>query len=115
MKNRTKLDIAQLYGLDDATVAARAATAGDHAMTTKAEKFLEEVRTQVGSPRTYRHSSGQGEIIWESIWLFVEATKGFRHKTCTGGLTGEFEEVTYEEAVNIVARDFGVIHGLLTG
>ena len=109
--------MAQLYGLDEATVAARAATAGDHAMTTKAEKFLEEVRTQSGSPRTYRYSRGQGEVVWESIWLFVEATKGFKHKTCDRlvGIVTEFEEVTYTEAIRIVARDFGVIHGLLTG
>ena len=101
--------------MDDVALAAMLATAGDCAMTNKATKFLNEVKAYPGGPRTYRHSSSQGEIIWESIWIFLEDKNRFKHKTCDGKLTSEFEEVSHAEAIEIVARDFGVIHGLLTG
>ena len=115
MTNREKLAIAKLYGLDDATVAARAATAGGHAMTTKARVFLNDVREHPGVHRVYRHSTGQGVVIWESVWVFLKEQGRFKHKTCNGPIISEFEEVDYDEAIGIVARDFGVIHGLLTG
>lgn len=84
-------------------------------MTAKARVFLNDVREHPGVHRVYRHSTGQGVVIWESIWVFLKDQGRFKHKTCNGPIISDFEEVDYDEAIGIVARDFGVIHGLLTG